>query len=313
MIGSSVAEPYAVQMRPLVEQQFEEYLAYCSVERNLSRHTVAAYRRDLREYVSYLLAQDCHSLALVPEMLVVQYVQELSGRQAATSVARAAASIRGFHRFGLRERWVTVDVAHDVATPAPGKRLPKALDVDDVERLIESGDPGSPLGLRAMALADLLYSTGCRVSEALALDLDDVTGDVGVLRVRGKGNKERLVPLGRKARATIDAYVSRGRPALLLNGKGTPALFVNERGGRLSRQSAGADIDELARRAAVTAHVSPHVLRHSFARHLLRGGADVRVVQELLGHASVATTQIYTRVTVDQLRDVYAQAHPRAR
>ena len=299
-------------MQTPLQRQVEEYLAFCSVERNLSRNTVAAYRRDLDRYVEFLGASACTDVAAVSEAMVTEFVHGLSREHAAASVARIAASVRGLHRFALRERWANVDVAKPVATPSLRRRLPKALDIDEVTQLIEAGDPASALGLRAMALADLLYSTGARVSEALALDLDDVMRDDAVLVVRGKGNKQRLVPLGSKARESIDAWVTRGRPQLLLHGSGTPALFVNERGGRLSRQSAGADIEDLAKRAGIDQPVSPHVLRHSFATHLLRGGADIRVVQELLGHASVATTQIYTKVTVEQLRDAYLRAHPRA-
>ena len=299
-------------MRNALRGQIEEYLSFCSVERNLSRNTMAAYRRDLARYADHLESLGCQDLADVDEAMVTTFVHELSPAQAAASIARIAASIRGLHRFALRERWVRVDAAKPVAVPASHQRLPKALSVEDVTRLIEAGDPATALGLRGMALADLLYSTGARVSEALALDLDDVRRDEAVLVVRGKGNKQRLVPLGSKARASIDAYLTRGRPQFSTHGAGTPALFVNERGGRLSRQSAGADIAALAVRAGIAHPVSPHVLRHSFATHLLRGGADIRVVQELLGHASVATTQIYTKVTVEQLRDAYLRAHPRA-
>ncbi len=300
-----------------LRDQLLEYLSYCAVERNLSRNTVDAYRRDLERYLQFLQFRDISQLAGVSEQLVGEFVRGLSTADGAGlavgSVARVAASVRGWHRFAVKERWVDVDVARAVTIPANHQRLPKALGVSEVEQLLEAADLNTTLGLRARALAELLYSTGARISEALALDIDDLAFDERLVRVRGKGNKERLVPIGSLARTAIDVYLTRSRPSLVSRGSGTPALFVNERGSRLSRQSAGADIDELAKRAGLSKQISPHVLRHSFATHLLSGGADIRVVQELLGHASVSTTQIYTKVSVDQLRDVYLSAHPRAR
>lgn len=306
-------------MPSVLEQQVDEYLAHCAVERNLSANTMLSYRRDLGLYVEYLVATSVADLGDVSAEMVGNFLRTKSIGDAdrpglkPSSVARLAASIRGLHRFALRERWVRVDVAREQRTPMAERRLPKALSIDEVVRLIESADTSSPLGLRARALADLLYSTGARISEALALDLDDVASDERVVVVRGKGDKQRLVPIGSMARASVDAYLTRGRPALLANGPGTSALFVNDRGHRLARQSAAADLADLQRRAHIESRVSPHVLRHSFATHLLTGGADIRVVQELLGHASVATTQIYTKVSVEQLREVYLRSHPRAR
>lgn len=306
-------------MSSVLEQQVDEYLAHCAVERNLSTNTVLSYRRDLGLYVEHLLSASISDLGEVSAEEVARFLRAQSVGCAdrpglkPSSVGRIAASVRGLHRFALRERWVRVDVAREQRTPTPERRLPKALSIDEVVRLIESADTSTPIGLRARALADLLYSTGARVSEALALDVDDVATNERVVVVRGKGDKQRLVPIGSMARASVDAYLTQGRPALLANGSGTSALFVNDRGRRLGRQSAAADLVELQRRAHITSTVSPHVLRHSFATHLLSGGADIRVVQELLGHASVATTQIYTKVSVEQLREVYLRSHPRAR
>ncbi len=235
-------------------------------------------------------------------------------------------AIRNLHRFAVAEGVTADDVARDVAPPRPPTRLPKALALDQVQALLATPDPTSPLGLRDAALLELLYGTGARVSEAVGLDVDDVSRQVQVpagepspaLRLFGKGSKERLVPLGSYARAALSAYLVRARPGLAgrtasRSGAGVPALFLNARGGRLSRQSAWTIIASAAERAGIRTEVSPHTLRHSFATHLLDGGADVRVVQELLGHASVTTTQIYTLVTVDHLREVYLTAHPRAR
>jgi integrase/recombinase XerD len=229
-------------------------------------------------------------------------------------------SVRGLHRFLAREGIAPSDPSARLRPPKLPRRLPKALTIDQVERLLDAAGPAPGevageadlLQIRDRALLELLYATGARVSEAVQLDVDDLSaGDV--LRVRGKGAKERIVPVGSYARAALAAYLTRARPELARRGRGTPRLFLGARGAPLSRQSAWLIIQRAAERAALTAHVSPHTLRHSFATHLLQGGADVRVVQELLGHASVATTQIYTHVSVDALRDVYATSHPRAR
>jgi integrase/recombinase XerD len=232
----------------------------------------------------------------------------------ATSAGRAVVAVRGLHRFALREGAVGVDVAAGVRPPPPPKRLPKALTVDEVEAILEAaGSPGTTLAMRDRALLELLYGTGARISEAVGLDLDDLDLDGATVRLSGKGGKQRLVPIGSFARDAVSAYLVRARPELARVGRGIPAVFLNARGGRLSRQSAWTVLSKAVERAGVTAAVSPHTLRHSFATHLLDGGADVRVVQELLGHASVTTTQVYTLVTVDKLREVYATAHPRAR
>ena len=230
---------------------------------------------------------------------------------AASSLARLQSSVRGLHRFLVREGLETEDPAARLKPPKAAQRLPKALTVDQVEALLAA--PGDDLpGLRDRALLELLYATGARVSEVVQLDVDDLAqGEV--VRLHGKGSKERIVPVGSYARAALEAYLTRARPEFSARGKATPRLFLGARGAPLSRQSAWLVIRAAAEKAHLTAHVSPHTLRHSFATHLLQGGADVRVVQELLGHASVTTTQIYTHVSVDALRDVYVTSHPRAR
>ncbi len=242
-----------------------------------------------------------------------------------TSAARTVVAVRGFHKFAVADGLAVADPASGVKPPTPAKRLPKALPLSDVEAILEvAGAPGTTLALRDRALLELLYGTGARISEAVGLDVDDLDAVEGTVLLRGKGSKERIVPVGSFAREAIDAYLVRGRPELAtvsptgstgpMIGRGNGgALFLNARGGRLSRQSAWAVLVKAADRAGVTRDVSPHTLRHSFATHLIDGGADVRVVQELLGHASVTTTQVYTLVTVDNLREVFATAHPRAR
>ena len=239
---------------------------------------------------------------------------------APASVARAVVAVRSLHRFALAEGVTGIDPTVTVTPPRPPRRLPKALSLAQVQAMLAVPSLDTPLGLRDAALLELLYGTGCRISEVVALDVDELTRALAApteeltgLRVLGKGSKQRFVPLGSYARAAVEAYLVRGRPGLAGRGRGTPALLLNARGGRLSRQSAYAVLQGVAQRAGIEAEVSPHTLRHSFATHLLDGGADVRVVQELLGHASVTTTQIYTLVTVEHLREVYLGAHPRAR
>ncbi|HET9138413.1 site-specific tyrosine recombinase XerD [Actinophytocola sp.] len=289
------------------------YLDHLAVERGTSRHTLDGYARDLRRYADHLSGCGIDTLSAITERHVSAFLATLREGTAehpplaASSAARALVAVRGLHRFAVREGLVPVDPARDVRPPAAPRRLPKALPLDDVLRLLESTTP-----LRDRALLELLYSTGARISEAVGLDLDDIDGHERTALLDGKGGKQRLVPIGRPALAALDAYLVRTRPDLATRGRGTPAVFLNARGGRLSRQSAWQILKTAAERAAITVPVSPHTLRHSFATHLLEGGADVRVVQELLGHASVTTTQIYTLVTVTTLREIYATAHPRA-
>ncbi|MFT4221327.1 MAG: site-specific tyrosine recombinase XerD [Microbacterium sp.] len=297
-----------------LDRAVDAYLRHVTVERGLSEHTVAAYRRDLSGYVEWLVARGVEESDAVTPALVAAFAAErasASPMPAASSLARLQSSVRGLHRFLAREGLEPSDPSARLRPPKQPSRLPKALTVDQVERLLATPDD-SVIGLRDRALLELLYATGARVSEAVGLDVDDLAhGDV--LRLRGKGSKERIVPVGSYARAAMDAYLTRARPELSRRGRASPRLFLGARGAPLSRQSAWLVIQRAAERAQLSARVSPHTLRHSFATHLLQGGADVRVVQELLGHASVATTQIYTHVSVEALRDVYATSHPRAR
>ena len=298
----------------------DAWLTHLDVERGSSRHTLSAYRRDLGRWAAYLESVGVERPEDVRETHVAEFLARLREGDdehpplAATSAARTLVAVRGLHRFLALEGVLDADPARTVSPPKAPSRLPKAIPVEDVERLLEAASVGdTPASLRDRALLEVLYGTGARISEAVGLDVDDVEGDDGVVRLRGKGGKERIVPLGSYAATALDAWLVRGRPTFASRGVGTPALFLNARGGRLSRQSAWSVLRACAERAHVPGHLSPHTLRHSFATHLLEGGADVRVVQELLGHASVTTTQIYTLVTVQRLREVYAQSHPRAR
>lgn len=298
----------------------EAYLRHVGIERGLSRNTVSAYRRDLGEYATWLSGRGIQDVGAIGSREVDDYGRHLVTRGesdaarklGAASVARMLSTVRGLHRFLLDEGEVHEDAARDVRPPKLPSRLPKALSIAQVESLLAATDGDDPARMRDKALLELLYATGARVSEAVDLNVDDVV-DRDVIRLMGKGSKQRIVPLGRYARQAVDDYLVRVRPLYSARGRATPALFLGARGARLSRQSAWLVIRAAAQRAQLTASISPHTLRHSFATHLLEGGADVRVVQELLGHSSVATTQIYTLVTADTLRDMYTTAHPRAR
>ncbi len=295
------------------------WLDHLAVERGAAGNTLAAYRRDLARYVQVLHRRGVTALGQVDAGLVADFGAGLrAGGPAAAplapaSAARTLVAVRGLHRFLALEGVLPADPAAAVRPPSPPLRLPKAIAVEQVEALLEATSVGdTPAALRDRALAELLYGAGARISEAVGLDVDDVDLDAGSVRLHGKGSKERVVPVGRWACEAVGAYLVRARPALATSGRGTPALLLGQRGARLSRQSAWRALTQAAARAGLP-DVSPHTLRHSFATHLLDGGADVRVVQELLGHASVTTTQIYTLVTVAHLREVYVTAHPRAR
>jgi integrase/recombinase XerD len=296
------------------------YLDHLAVERGSSRHTLAAYRRDLARYERFLASRQVTDPTEVDEALVRSFLASISASThgederpyRASSVARTLSSVRSFHRFLLREGLAERDPAVGVAQPKLPRSLPHPLTVDEVHRLLEAPNPSTPAGRRDRAILELLYGSGLRVSELTGLDVDDVDLEDGSVRVLGKGGKEREVPVGRYGREAIEAYLTTARPAFA-TGRGRGALFLNQRGGRLSRQSCDRMVRAAARSAGIERDVSSHTLRHSFATHLLEGGADVRVVQELLGHASVATTQIYTLITRDHLREVYYTSHPRAR
>ncbi|TWE12868.1 site-specific tyrosine recombinase XerD [Rudaeicoccus suwonensis] len=303
-----------------LERATRGWLDHLRVERGVSAHTLRAYSRDLRRYAEYLLTIGVTTPSGVTEQQIAGFLASLREGSAehpplaAASAARTLVAVRGFHKFLALEGETTADVASAVAPPRPPARLPKAIPLAQVERLLAAAGVGdTPASLRDRALLELLYGIGARVSEAVGLDVDDLDLASDSVRVVGKGDKERILPLGSFAKEAVSNYLVRARPALAAAGKGTAAVFLNQRGGRLSRQSAWTVIQTAAQRADLPGHLSPHTLRHSFATHLLDGGADVRVVQELLGHASVTTTQIYTMVSVQQLREVFASSHPRAR
>ncbi|MGC4808779.1 site-specific tyrosine recombinase XerD [Micromonospora sp. DT233] len=313
---------------PALRRAVRGYLDHLTVERGLSANTVSSYRRDLERYLATLAAAGVDDLAAIDAGRVEEHLARLRAGDdghpplAASSAARAASAVRGLHRFALREGLAGADPSRDVRPPVPPRRLPRALPVQDVTRLLETAGPvtatgeGAALALRDRALLEFLYGTGARISEAVGAAIDDLDLGSGAVLLRGKGGRARLVPIGGYAVEALRAWLVRARPGLVAAGRGTPAVFVNARGGALTRQGAWTILRRAAERAGLPtdgpAAVSPHTLRHSYATHLLDGGADVRVVQELLGHASVTTTQVYTLVTVERLREVYATAHPRA-
>ena len=300
---------------PAIAGEMAQFVRFQSVERGLADNSIAAYRRDLAKYANYLRDAEICELGHVTPADVHGFL----GAQAElspASIARLLSTVRGLHRFALDEGHAASDPTSEVSAPKQAKRLPKALSIDQVSMLLAATEGEEPARLRDRALLELLYATGARISELVALNVDDVLDASGAvqesLKLTGKGNKQRIVPLGSFARAALEAYLVRARPLFSRRGLATPALFLGARGSRLSRQNAWLALQAAAERAKLSAHVSPHTLRHSFATHLLQGGADVRVVQELLGHSSVATTQIYTALSADTLREMYASAHPRA-
>ena len=307
-----------------LENLVDKYLRHITVERGLSPNTLAAYNRDLGDYLGFLRGMGVSDPSQITDALIETFVEQLGSSRKASSVARTLAGVRGWHKYLLLEGVLRTDSAHRVSPPKAAQRLPKAITVDQVVQLLDASGPEpfgvaaadvaavDPVRVRDRAILELLYATGARVSELTDLDIDDLV-DPTMIRLLGKGNKERIVPVGRFAQRALENYLVRTRPQFVAKGKGTAAVFLNQRGGRLSRQSVWQILVDSAEAAGLEVEISPHTLRHSFATHLLEGGADVRVVQELLGHSSVATTQIYTLVTVDSLRENYALAHPRAR
>lgn len=314
-----------------IEQASGAYLDHLAIERGLSNNTVGSYRRDLARYHDYLAGSGIHTLGEITPDTLRTFLQAAAAGEdgknalAASSIARLMACLRGFHSFTFSEHLSSVDPTESLENPRLARPLPKALTITQTRALLEAFSGEDPASLRSRALLETLYASGARVSEVCALDVDDLgilagnaaedsgENSITLVTVTGKGNKQRLVPLGEYAVKALEAYLVRARPGLAQKGRGSAALFLNLRGGRLSRQSAWNIIREGAEKAGIQTAVSPHSLRHSFATHMLEGGADVRVVQELLGHVNVTTTQIYTKVTATLLREVYQETHPRAR
>jgi len=303
----------------------DEHDSWLTVERGLAANSLAAYRRDLRRYAAFLRARGEDDPLAVREEAVLAYVEHLRSasdeddrpRFAPASIARALVAVRSFHRFCLEEGLLAVDPSDQVGAPRVPQGIPKALSESEVESLLDAVIGDTAAALRDKAIVESLYATGVRISELVGLDRRDLDLEDALVRVLGKGGKERIVPVGHSARDALTTYLARGRPDLARSrgrsGHHAEAVFLNARGGRLSRQSCWKIVRMAGDRAGLGGRLSPHVLRHSCATHMLDRGADIRVVQELLGHASLSTTQIYTKVSPERLRAVYEAAHPRAR
>jgi integrase/recombinase XerD len=293
-----------------------DFLAYLELERGLARNTLEAYRTDLQQYGEFLTRQRLDPLDATPNQLAA-FVSELAvGREGREPVApatlqRKIACLRSFYRHLRRDQVLDHDPTRELRPPRSSGRLPNVLSRDEVAQLLAAPQGSSPASLRDRALLETMYACGLRASEAIGLELSELDLEACVLRARGKGSKERIVPIGRKAIESLDAYLQRGRPQLV-GIRDEPCVFVNLRGGSLSRQGLYKIVQRHARSVGIEHRMSPHTLRHTFATHLLAGGCDLRSLQEMLGHADIGTTQIYTHLSAQRLRDVYFDAHPRA-
>ncbi|MFZ0427642.1 MAG: site-specific tyrosine recombinase XerD [Acidobacteriota bacterium] len=294
-----------------MERAFERFISYLRVERGLAANTIEAYRRDVREFLEFLARQ-----RLAPDEVghaeLLRYLQELYQRLSPRSVARKTASVRSFYRFLLLDGYLVNDPTESLETPRTLHSLPRYLTQDEVEQLLQLPDTTTAHGLRDRAMLEVLYATGLRVSELVRMQIENVNFEIGFVRVIGKGNKERIVPLGETARNWLGRYLSEAFPKFQRNARGSRALFLSQKGGSMSRQNFWMIVERLGRQLGLKNRLSPHVLRHSFATHLLENGADLRAVQMMLGHADISTTQIYTHVARERLKKIYDQLHPRA-
>ncbi|SIT66808.1 site-specific tyrosine recombinase XerD [Edaphobacillus lindanitolerans] len=296
------------------EDSLLDYIHFLRVERQLADNTIESYRRDLKGYLQHLTeGSAAESLDGVTRQDITEYLKVLESEgKSARTISRHISSIRSFHQFLVREQITTGDPTVQLDLPKLDMKLPRVLSVDEVDALISAPDLSKPNGVRDRAMLEMLYGTGMRVSECIGMNTGDVHLTMGFARVFGKGSKERIVPLGRTALDAVSVYLGDARPKLLKGGRAQDALFVNARGGRLSRQGVWKLLNEHARTAGISKELTPHILRHSFATHLVENGADLRAIQEMLGHADISTTQIYTHVSKSRLKDVYSRFHPRA-
>ncbi len=300
-----------------MQEQVTHFLEYLEVEQGYSQNTVSAYRNDLGQFLGYLqrldLARRPRGWGNVTRDHIVSYMLDMKEREYASStVARKVASVKSFFNFLVEQGHLKKNPADELDSPKVEKHLPSAIPTDDVDRLLAAPQGESPTAYRDRALLESLYATGLRVSELVALDVSDVDVNAGTVRCTGKGNKERILPVYDRALQVIGDYITEGRPVLVKNNDEEKALFLNRRGKRLTRQGLWLIIKRYVDQMDIQGHVTPHTLRHSFATHMLRGGAGLREVQQMLGHANISTTQVYTQVSTDHLREVYDESHPRA-
>ena len=295
-----------------MESLIQEFIDYLGHEKGLATNTLESYSRDLKQYYGFLSGDSTASLENASQSTIVAYLMHLRKQGKATAtIARRLAALKAFYQFLVKENYVATDPTGDLSSPKLERKLPKVLTVSEVERLLNQPDLSTPAGKRDKAMMELLYATGIRVSELVNLNLLDVDLKEGFVRCTGKGSKERVVPMGEIAISALKTYLESARPKLVTDPK-EKALFVNHHGKRLTRQGFWKVVKKYAAQAQIRKEITPHTLRHSFATHLLENGADIRAVQEMLGHADISTTQIYTHVTKDRLKDVYAKSHPRA-
>lgn len=296
----------------MMEEEINEYLRYLSIERGLSFNTRKSYERDLNRYLYYLKEHEITSWQTIDRFVVIQYLETLHAEnKASATITRMITSLRKFHQFLRQERYTEQDPMQHIETPKKAQKLPSTLSLKEVERLIEAPDTSKSLGIRDRAILEVMYATGMRVSELVGLKLGDLHLSLGLVQTLGKGDKERIIPLGDYAIQWLERYLDEVRPLLVKNPSETH-VFLNHHGSGLSRQGIWKNLKQLVREAGIYKDVTPHTLRHSFATHLLENGADLRTVQELLGHADISTTQIYTHITKKRMTDVYKQHFPRA-
>jgi integrase/recombinase XerD len=295
-----------------MDDHLQSFIHYVTVEKGLSKNTLDSYKRDLTQFLRFLMKDGFPRIEETNRQHVISYLKGLKEEGKATAtLSRSMASIRAFYQFLVRERRMDVDPTIHLETPKIERRLPKVLSINEVDSLLQAPTQSTPFGQRDKAMLELLYATGIRVSELISLSLEDVHLHMGFVKCMGKGSKERIIPLGQVAVDSIETYLTIGRGRLAKK-KRVDALFLNHHGNSLTRQGFWKIIKKYAQETGIKKDITPHTLRHSFATHLLENGADLRSVQEMLGHADISTTQIYTHVTKTRLRDVYAKAHPRA-
>jgi integrase/recombinase XerD len=294
--------------------QLKDFIHFLIVEKGLAKNTIVSYERDLKSYVHYLnTVENIQHLNDVQRVHIVHFLGLLKEQgKSSKTLARHIASLRAFHQFLLRDRVTDHDPSVHIETPKMERTLPKVLNIQEVETLLDSPKQNDHFGIRDKAMLEILYATGIRVSELIGLDLGDVHLTMGFVRCIGKGNKERIIPIGKTAANALKHYLEQGRPFFVNKKQREEALFLNHHGMRLTRQGFWKILKRLAAQAGIQKELTPHTLRHSFATHLLENGADLRAVQEMLGHADISTTQIYTHVTKTRLKDVYSKFHPRA-
>lgn len=297
-----------------MEDHLKNFMDFMLVEKGLAKNTVLSYERDLKSYIHYLRnVETINSFNAVQRFHIVQFLSFLKEQgKSVKTLARHVASVRAFHQFLLREKAAEQDPSVHIETPKSERAIPKVLSLQEVEKLLDAPNQEGHFGLRDRAMLELLYATGIRVSELINIDIDHVHLTMGFVRVIGNGNKERIIPVGRTASEAIKIYLDQGRPHFLAKKHKDDALFLNHQGKRLTRQGFWKILKKLTATAGIDKELTPHTLRHSFATHLLENGADIKAVQEMLGHADLSTTQIYTQVTKTRLKDVYSKFHPRA-